>query len=306
MRLNRFISSATFILCFICTVAKSEPLRFGVIADVHFGWLSDVDRRLQLFINKMNDEQVDFIIQLGDFNLHSDDRSTQLKEIWNGFHGPKFHVLGNHEMDLHNKSEVQKFWSMDGNYYSIDIKGFRLIILDGNHIKKESNQFLDYTNGNYFNYKSIQLNYFGDKQLAWYREQVNSSSFPVITFSHQILLSEDGASPDTPMIRRINQEANNGDESKVILSLFGHGHKNKMEQVNGIPYVEIPTASHEWIPGEGAQPYSTVRFSIVEIDKEKGTIHIKGFSEPFEFDPIPSGKHSTGSTQDYQFTFKIK
>jgi phosphodiesterase/alkaline phosphatase D-like protein len=49
-----------------------KPLRFGVISDLHFGFRPDVESRLQQFVNEMNDKNVDFIIQLGDYCFPDD------------------------------------------------------------------------------------------------------------------------------------------------------------------------------------------------------------------------------------------
>ena len=76
----------------------SEPLRFGVIADVHKDVMHDADQRLRLFIEEMKREKVDFIIQLGDFCVPIDANLPFLK-IWNSFSGPRYHVLGNHDTD---------------------------------------------------------------------------------------------------------------------------------------------------------------------------------------------------------------
>lgn len=127
-----------------------QSVRFGVIADIHQGYLKDVEARLEVFLDDVKrEEQVDFIIQLGDFTL----RPTQAKSgnfmtRWNSFKGPKYHVLGNHDMDCAGKAQVRAFWGMPANYYAFDLKGFRFIVLDGNHIKRGSNDYLDYDNSN--------------------------------------------------------------------------------------------------------------------------------------------------------------
>jgi len=61
-----------FILLFVINFlnpCSAQEIKFGVISDVHFGFLTDVPKRLQLFIDAAKAEEVDFIIQLGDFTL---------------------------------------------------------------------------------------------------------------------------------------------------------------------------------------------------------------------------------------------
>ena len=53
------------------TVARGDEvpgeLRFGVIADVHKDIMHDADQRLRTFVDTMKKEDVNFIVQLGDF-----------------------------------------------------------------------------------------------------------------------------------------------------------------------------------------------------------------------------------------------
>jgi hypothetical protein len=53
-------------------------------------------------------------------------------------------------MDCANKAQVCGFWGMPANYYAFDLKGFRFIVLDGNHIKRGPDDYLDYDNSNYY------------------------------------------------------------------------------------------------------------------------------------------------------------
>ncbi|WP_054028681.1 hypothetical protein [Bacillus sp. FJAT-28004] len=48
-------------------VSQSAPamIQFGIFADLHQDIMHDGEQRLQQFINRMNGEQIDFIVQLG-------------------------------------------------------------------------------------------------------------------------------------------------------------------------------------------------------------------------------------------------
>ena len=132
-----------------------QTVKFGVIADIHQGYLKDVEQRLQVFLdNVKREEQVDFIIQLGDFTLYpTKAKSGSFLKLWNSFKGPKYHVLGNHDMDCADKAQVRAFWGMPANYYAFDLKGFRFIVLDGNHLKESPDDYRDYENSNYYSHK---------------------------------------------------------------------------------------------------------------------------------------------------------
>lgn len=47
--------------------SDSHPIRFGIFTDLHHDPMHDGQERLNTFIHKMNEENVNFIIQLGDF-----------------------------------------------------------------------------------------------------------------------------------------------------------------------------------------------------------------------------------------------
>jgi predicted phosphodiesterase len=80
--------------------AGTDPtkLRIGIITDVHKDVIHDADARLQTFVDAMRREQVDAIIQLGDFCIPKPANRAFLA-IFNQFSGPRYHVLGNHDMD---------------------------------------------------------------------------------------------------------------------------------------------------------------------------------------------------------------
>jgi predicted phosphodiesterase len=82
-----------------------KATRFGVMTDVHFDVIDDAEDRLRHFIDEMNREKVDFIIQLGDFCFPLPENKPFL-DIWQQFAGPKYHALGNHDMDRTNKKKI--------------------------------------------------------------------------------------------------------------------------------------------------------------------------------------------------------
>ena len=90
--------------------AERTPVRFGICADVHKDVMHDADARLKTFINRMNKENVDFIIQLGDF-CRPYDYNRGFLGIWNEFKGSRYQVLGNHDTDGgFTREQTLKFW----------------------------------------------------------------------------------------------------------------------------------------------------------------------------------------------------
>ena len=53
-------------------MAKMDKIRFGVMADIHLDIMHDGKRRMNAFLEEMRKQDVDFIIQLGDFTYPED------------------------------------------------------------------------------------------------------------------------------------------------------------------------------------------------------------------------------------------
>ena len=114
-----------------------RTIRFGLCADVHKDVIHDADARLKTFIDRMNREEVDFIVQLGDF-CRPYDYNRGFLDIWNQFEGPRYHVLGNHDTDGgFTRKQTLEFWGSKDKYYSFDLDGYHFVVLDGNDKKKQ-------------------------------------------------------------------------------------------------------------------------------------------------------------------------
>ena len=101
----------------------TQPVRFGLIADVHKDVMHDADSRLKTFVKAMTEQDVDFILQLGDFCIPAS-YNLPFMTIWNSFPGPRYHVLGNHDMDGNGverpdvaygwkREETVEYWGME-------------------------------------------------------------------------------------------------------------------------------------------------------------------------------------------------
>ena len=200
--------------------SKPEPIRFGVIADVHKDVMHDADQRLQVFIDEMNKQQVDFILQLGDFCIPTNENLGFL-EIWNSFMGPRYHVLGNHDTDGNSTDHPERFkrettveyWGMKHRYYSFDQKQIHIVVLDGN----------DQGPGQKPYYRWV-----AEDQLAWFANDLASTSFPTLVFVHQSPeRPEDGGLENGRQVQKIMEDANRkAGEQRVIACFSGHHHRD--------------------------------------------------------------------------------
>src|SRR5262249_35850668 len=114
------------------TPEATGTLRFGLIADVHQDIMHDSEKRLRAFVERMKSERVEFILQMGDFCTPIK-RNQRFMDIWRAFPGPRYHVLGNHDMDGgFSRQQALAFLGMPERYYSFDYRGVHFVVLDGN------------------------------------------------------------------------------------------------------------------------------------------------------------------------------
>lgn len=258
-----------------------KEVRFGICTDVHKDIMHDADNRLSAFVNEMNREKVDFTIQLGDFCRPYAYNDTFLG-IWNSFEGPRYHVLGNHDMDGgFTEKQTMDYLGMKASYYSFDQNGFHFIVLDGNE-KKDPPQ-------------EGYPRYIGEIQMKWLKEDLKKTKLPVILFSHQSLEDKWGVENQKD-IRKILEDENQKTGKKKVLACFnGHSHLDWAEKINDIWYIEVNSMSYFWV-GEEAKhlsyqkdihdnypwikftcPYEKPLYEVVTVMGD-GTIKIKGTS----------------------------
>ena len=283
-----------------------KKIRFGVIADLHHDIMHDGPERLSAFIKTMNAERPDFIVQLGDFCMPKKENQPLL-DIWNQFNGPAYHVIGNHDIDGgYTPGQVVDFWKAKDKYYSYDIKGFHFVVLNGN----ENNES-QYRPAGYARYIS-------PAQSAWLKKDLEQTTLPVIVCCHQGLDNDEGGLENGTRIRYTLETANkNAGFKKVILVLSGHHHQDYYNKINGIHYVQVNSASYQWL-GDNYQevrysaaidkshpnikktvPYREPLWAMIEIE-DKSSIHIKGKQSVF----VGSSPEKLGVDM-YQYVYPI-
>ena len=273
---------------------NSKTVRFAVCTDVHQDLIHDASDRMSRFVEIADKENVDFIIQLGDFCLPFEKNEPFLR-IWNSFDGPKYHVLGNHDMDVSPKIFTEGFLGMEKAYYSFDQGDFHFIVLDPNYFKKDEKLF-PYSAGNYFA-DSISRAWIPPFQLEWLKNELLESEKPTIIFSHQSL-EHWGGVKNRDELRTIFNEANS-EKKKVIACICGHDHLDRYAEIEGVHYIGINSISNAWV-GEKFKysgrfpksieekypnlkytlPYRDPVFAIIGLNSN-GTIKIKGVQSTF-------------------------
>jgi len=262
-----------------------KPLRFGIITDIHKDIMHDADDRLQAFIDEMTAENVDFIIQVGDFCVPKPENKGFLA-IWNQFAGPRYHVIGNHDTDGgFTREQTVAFWGMDSRFYSFDRSGVHFVVLDGN------DKPTDHAGG--------YPRYIAEDQIDWLKKDVEATGLPTVVFIHQSVERKSGIQ-NGAAIRAVFEDANRkAGFRKVVACFSGHHHRDYVRQINDVVYPQINSASYYWVGGDFLKvryseeidagypyikytvPYKDPIYAIATMDTHRGFLSIEGKRSEF-------------------------
>lgn len=271
--------------------AVSERVSFGVISDVHYGvldWARPGTGMVELdfvraFLADMREQQVDFIIQLGDFCKPSN--GQPMLDLWNTFPDPKYHVLGNHERDGgHTFEQVADWLGMPSRYHTFDQGPIRGIVLDANE-----------PGGGGTGYAA----FIGDQQQQWLTEQLAATDRPMIVFVHQPIEVLRNSAEVMAILERAERE-----RPGAILAVFcGHNHQDYMVIQHNIPFIQINSASYVWYDPVRTVRYAEPLWGRVVIDFEKGVLRLHGKrttwfdKDPWEYGAPESGHYTRDVTR---------
>ncbi len=250
---------------------SNKKVRFGIVTDVHF---AETDSRTSRYYREstakmaecvalMNEEKVDFLIELGDFKdqnygaiVSEIDSLKNLQIIENEFskfRGPRYHVLGNHDTDNISKEQFLSCVENTGvkqysKYYSFDSKGLHFIVLDANYKIDGA----DYDHGN-FHWKDANV---PSKELNWLKTDLASTRKQVIVFIHQPL----DIQCQQKFVRNATIVRQHLQQSKAVLAVFqGHNHVGHYSNIEGIHYYTLKAM----VEGSGEKNNS---YAIVEVN----------------------------------------
>ena len=196
---------------------EEDPLVIGVVADAHQDIMHDGEQRLEKFIAATLDSQTDFNVQLGDFCFAIEENKAFL-EIWNQYKGPKYHVLGNHDMDKNDKAVAMDYWGMKSTYYSFDQKGYHFVVLDANFLNLQG-EYVDYANANFYIDDSFRT-WVHPEQIEWLAMDLQKTNLPTVIFVHQGLAHDLWGIKNRTQIQRTLEKANrDAGFTKVIACL---------------------------------------------------------------------------------------
>ncbi len=271
--------------------ARRGTARFGLVTDCHY---ADADAagtrfyresldKLSECVALMNAEKVDFLIELGDFKDQDKQPSEQktlsylqsIERTFQSFDGPRYHVLGNHDMDSISKgqflSRIRNTNVASGrSYYSFDLNGLRFVVLDSNYRADGA----DYDHGR-FDWTDANI---PSAELLWLQRELVEAPGPMIVFIHQRL---DGVGEvyvkNAEHVRHILEAS-----GKVFAVFQGHHHPGGYSQIAGIHYYTLKAL----VEGTGPENNS---YAIAEVGSY-GTITVTGYrkAESRRLAPTPA------------------
>ncbi len=250
--------------------ARPNTARFGIITDAHYAnrqysnrFCSESLDKITECVDLMNKQEVNFLIELGDFK-DQDDPPVEANTITylqaaeaalQRFTGATYHVLGNHDMDSISKSQFLAHVentgiASDASYYSFDVNGLHFVVLDVNYTSSGA----AYDHGNYSWTDAL----IPPAELSWLRQDLDSAKGPVIVFVHQLL---DGTGSyyvgNAAAVRQILEAC-----GKVLAVFQGHHHTGAYSQLRGIHYYTLKAVV------EGSGPQNNA-YAIVEVHPDR-------------------------------------
>jgi alkaline phosphatase len=256
-------------------------LQIGIVTDVH---AHDLDsplegkmmtrypERLGAFIDAMNTWPADLVIELGDFVngwvvLGTDPgdpyRIPQILEeaeaIYAGFDGPRYHVIGNHDVYNLSKEEYRQCVNITSTCYSFDAGAYHFVVLDVQY--DEEGNDLAYT------YTGVR-GFVPQKEMEWLQKDLAATDRPTIVCVHQMLDTEPTEAGWT-LIGNATEVRTLLADSGVVIAVFqGHDHANRHTLIDGIHYITFQALVDE----EGRAP----SWAYVTLDPTSRTITIEG------------------------------
>lgn len=274
----------------------AQRVRFGIITDVHQDVMHDGVERVTAFAEAMNKLTPDFVLQCGDFCVPHE-RNKDFLAAWNKIACPRYHVLGNHDMDGGFKREqTAAFYGMSGLHYTFDAGPIHGIVLDGNEPGGKGKGY---------------AHFIGKAQQAWLAEELARDAKPAIIFVHQPI-DDPPTVENATEVRAVLENAIAKKPGCVLAVFAGHLHRDYDRVIGGIPYVQVNSASYVWLAGKmvretyapeihKAHPnmkdvaaYRDPLWAVVTLDRAAGTMTIEGRSSEW-VGPDPWARGATES-----------
>lgn len=225
-----------------------KEIKFAVFTDLHYDHIHDGFSRMEEFIGKISRDEIDFIVDLGDF-CSAKEENKKLLDMLSETKKPHYHLLGNHDSDVFLKEEVLNFLGMKSSYYSFSYGNVKFIALDACYIQN-GEEFIHYFKRNYNDTKGIYP-VIPPEQLAWLKSQLSEDYDFFVILSHHSL-ENDFARRGVHNRREVQQIINTANASgkKVLLCINGHDHGDSNKKIGDTCYFGLNSMSYQWFGAE--------------------------------------------------------
>ena len=280
--------SALVLVALVCATALgSEPVRIGIITDVHahdtespveHKVMSNYAERLDVFVDAMNAWPADAVIELGDlvngaFVLgaeHGD--PARIPQILDQavaalapLEPPLYYVLGNHDLYDLSKAQFLEGVGRERTYGSFDLGGFHVVLLDAEYNDPDGSDY-----DHVFMRVKCRI---PQEEIDWLREDLAATQRPTIVCLHQPLDSTFDPNAGGPPVVNHEQVQAILHGSGVVIAVFqGHDHDNHHQEIDGIHYLTFAAMVDHTDP-------TAPTWGQVTLDAEARTISVEGFGE---------------------------
>lgn len=277
-KINRrvFLKSSAGALALValpsCVSRADRKIRFGLVSDSHYAdrdeagirFYRESAAKMEACVEVMNQERVDFMIHLGDFKDQDPEPDEQrtlqylrdFEAIYAKFKGPRYHVLGNHDMDSLSKVQFQSLVENTGidkaqTYYSFDKGAYHFVVLDACF----NPDGLPYDHDNF---KWYDAN-IPQEQLDWLEKDLKNTEKPAIVFVHQMLEDIENGKHHIKNFAEVRAVLEGS--GKVTAVFQGHKHEERYKLINDIHYYTI----YGMVDYSGPENNS---FAVVTLEEE--------------------------------------
>lgn len=265
----------------ISTMAQN--ITFGIVTDIHTDIMHDAEHRLSTFLEAAEKNKVDFVIDLGDFSMVKEDNKPFV-DIWKNYAGEKYNTLGNHDMDNATKEQFMEFVGMKDRYYSFTKNDVLFIVLDCNNLHHEG-KYTPYAHANFYVDDSRRA-WIDPEQVEWLKKEIQKDAKHCIIFSHQSLENTVG---NREQIQKMFEDENKRvGYTKIVASFSGHDHTDYHKVINGITYIQINSASDQWV---GDQYKCTTRYTEEDNKRRPALSLVVPYKDPL-YAIVKMGKKS--------------
>jgi 3',5'-cyclic AMP phosphodiesterase CpdA len=228
-----------------------EVLYIGIFADLHAHdtdspgegkVMTNYRERLQAFVDAMTIWSADFVIQLGDFVNGKFVLGAELGEaarivgildeaeaIYSQFDGPRYYVMGNHDLYDLSKEEFLEHTGATSTYQSFDVGAYHFVLLDAQYSK---------TGKDYAHMGWVVQGTIPEVELEWLREDLSNTDKPTIVCIHQPLDVDFALLAGGPEVSNNKAVQAVLRDAGVVIAVFqGHSHENAYNLIDGIHYV---------------------------------------------------------------------